>query len=331
MPQVVFAANNTVNVLNVSIDKNTIDNKIVANKIIIETSDLVDYSISEGESSLIVNLNNAKISSKVKTKINNMIADVGLIKEIKVDKITKNSSMVNVSLNKDIKKINYNITTIPKNSKTKKGFCIVILLEENNNSFDFSPCIKGKVIVVDPGHGGSDPGAIGPTGIKEKDVNFAVAKQVEKILKSVGAKVVLTRYDDVDVCRPNASASEELRARVNVGIRNNADVFISIHSNSFSNEKAEGTATYYYSKSYKDELLAKNIQSGMIEFGKRDDRGIVDTNFYVTKRSPMPAALMELAFISNYEEEELLNSVDFQKNMALGICKGINNYFLKTK
>lgn len=327
MPQVVFAANNTVKVLNIIVDKTKTESKVMSNKIIIETSDLADYSISEGDRKLMLKLNNAKLGSTIK----DLSVNAGLIREIKVDKITKNSSMVSVTLNKDIKNIDYNITTIPKNSKTKKGFCIVMSLEENNSKFDFSPIIKGKIIVVDPGHGGSDPGAIGPSGIKEKDVNFAVAKQVEKILKNAGAKVVLTRYDDVDVCRPDASASEELGARVNIGIKNNADIFISIHSNSFSNENAKGTATYYYSKSYKDEFLAESIQSGMIEFGKRYDRGTVDTNFYVTKRSPMPAALMELAFISNYEEEELLNSVDFQKNIALGICKGINNYFLKTK
>ena len=69
----------------------------------------------------------------------------------------------------------------------------------------------------------------------------------------------------------------------------------------------------------------------MVEYGKRYDRGIIDTNFYVTKRSPMPAALTELAFLSNYNEESLLNSQDFQKNLAIGICKGINDYFLKFK
>lgn len=103
--------------------------------------------------------------------------------------------------------------------------------------FLFSPNIKGKNHCNWSGHGGSDPGAIGSTGVQEKDVNFAVAKQVEKILKNAGANVILTRVADVDVARANASAAEELGARVNIAIKNNADIFVSIHSNSFGNEK----------------------------------------------------------------------------------------------
>ena len=327
LPQAALAASNNVKLLNISIDKGKIQTDNNVQKVIIEITDLADFTIKENGNKLLVQLNNAKIGSTVK----NMAVNTELIKDIKVDKITKTSTMVNIGLSKEISKVEYTVSTLPKNSKTKKGFCVVLTLQESNNKLLFSPNIKGKTIVIDPGHGGSDPGAIGPTGVKEKDVNFAVAKQVEKILKNAGANVILTRVADVDVARANASAAEELGARVNIAIKNNADIFVSIHSNSFGNESAQGTATYFYSKTDKDGYLANAIQKGMVEYGKRYDRGIIDTNFYVTKRSPMPAALTELAFLSNYKEESLLNSQDFQKNLAIGICKGINDYFLKFK
>ena len=188
--------------------------------------------------------------------------------------------------------------------------------------------VQGKTIILDPGHGGSDSGAIGPDGVMEKNVTFAVAKKVQSMLESSGAKVIMTRTDDVDVYGVNATDRQELQARVDVGRKNpSADVFLSIHANSFTNPQAHGTATYYYAKSSSDGLLAQALQDGMIEYGGLYDRGISEANFYVIKHSVMPAALVEMAFVSNPTEEDLLNSDSFQDKMAKGICKGLSTFF----
>ena len=138
LPQAALAASNNVKLLNISIDKGKIQTDNNVQKVIIEITDLADFTIKENGNKLLVQLNNAKIGSTVK----NMAVNTELIKDIKVDKITKTSTMVNIGLSKEISKVEYTVSTLPKNSKTKKGFCVVLTLQESNNKFLFSPNIK---------------------------------------------------------------------------------------------------------------------------------------------------------------------------------------------
>ena len=167
--------------------------------------------------------------------------------------------------------------------------------------------VKNKIITIDPGHGGSD--------------------SVASILNQSGAKVVMTRDSDVDVYGPNASARNELQARVDVGNNANSDIFVSIHCNAFVNPAANGTQTFYYGSSYQGQRLAQSIQEKMIEANGLRDRGISTCNFYVVKHSYMPAVLIETAFITNYDEEALLSDDEWQTTMAKAIAEGINEYF----
>lgn len=187
--------------------------------------------------------------------------------------------------------------------------------------------VKNKIITIDPGHGGSDSGAVGPNGYTEKEGAFAISQKVASILNQSGAKVVMTRDSDVDVYGPNASARNELQARVDVGNRVNSDIFVSIHCNAFVNPAANGTQTFYYGSSYQGQRLAQNIQEKMIEANGLRDRGISTCNFYVVKHSYMPAVLIETAFITNYDEEALLSDDEWQTTMAKAIAEGINEYF----
>lgn len=187
--------------------------------------------------------------------------------------------------------------------------------------------VKNKIITIDPGHGGSDSGAVGPNGYTEKEGAFAISQKVASILNQSGAKVVMTRDSDVDVYGPNASARNELQARVDVGNRVNSDIFVSIHCNAFVNPAANGTQTFYYGSSYQGQRLAQNIQEKMIEANGLRDRGISTCNFYVVKHSYMPAVLIETAFITNYDEEALLSDDEWQTIMAKAIAEGINEYF----
>lgn len=187
--------------------------------------------------------------------------------------------------------------------------------------------VKNKIITIDPGHGGSDSGAVGPNGYTEKEGAFVISQKVASILNQSGAKVVMTRDSDVDVYGPNASARNELQARVDVGNRVNSDIFVSIHCNAFVNPAANGTQTFYYGSSYQGQRLAQNIQEKMIEANGLRDRGISTCNFYVVKHSYMPAVLIETAFITNYDEEALLSDDEWQTTMAKAIAEGINEYF----
>lgn len=187
--------------------------------------------------------------------------------------------------------------------------------------------VKNKIITIDPGHGGSDSGAVGPNGYTEKEGAFAISQKVASILNQSGAKVVMTRDSDVDVYGPNASARNELQARVDVGNNANSDIFVSIHCNAFVNPAANGTQTFYYGSSYQGQRLAQSIQEKMIEANGLRDRGISTCNFYVVKYSYMPAVLIETAFITNYDEEALLSDDEWQTTMAKAIAEGINEYF----
>lgn len=188
--------------------------------------------------------------------------------------------------------------------------------------------IAGKVITIDPGHGGTDPGAIGPTGLMEKNVTLPISMKLKKALEDKGAKVYMTRTTDVDVYGPNASGPDELQARVDVGTRSKSDLFISVHINSFSNPSVGGIATYYYEKTQYDTKLANRIQNNIAdESGFGGDRGIQPGNLYVLRRSLMPAVLVELGFISNPSEEALLKKDSVQQQFADEIASGVENYF----
>jgi len=190
--------------------------------------------------------------------------------------------------------------------------------------------LKGRVIVIDPGHGGSDPGAIGPTGVTEKSVTLKVALALREILQEEGATVHMTRTKDTEVSPKGKRATdiEELQARCDVANKLKADVFISIHMDSFTNEEANGTTGYYYSKgSSKSRALADKVRAGLIEQIHTNSRGTKPCDFYVVRKTDMPATLVEVAFISNRAEEKLLNSTDGAKRAAQGIADGIADYF----
>lgn len=221
---------------------------------------------------------------------------------------------------------NYRVYTIEKDRRNPHRLIIELYGEGGRRGHVAG--LKGRTIVIDPGHGGSDSGAVGVDGLREKDVTLEVAEKVKDILENSGVKVVMTREDDHDVYGPTATDSQELQARVDYGnFTPNVDVFLSIHCNAFTSASANGTSTYYYPKTWLDALLAQNLQDGMVEHGDRRDRGIHEARFYVCRHSSMPAALVELAFITNYVEGHLLADEDFQDEMAQGIAEGLANYF----
>lgn len=225
--------------------------------------------------------------------------------------------------------LDYRVFTLPSDPQAKRPFRVVVDINKPVPlpDYSFAPGLKNKVIVLDPGHGGSDPGAIGPSNYMEKTATLAVAKRVQALLEKAGAKVIMTREDDRDVFGPKASAVEELSARSGLANSRKADVFLSIHINAFTDPSVGGTSTYYYQKTKYDLMLAQALQTSLVEAGKLQDRRVNPANFYVIKRTRMPAALIELAFISNPDEEKLLSLPDFQQKMSLGIVRGLERFF----
>ena len=184
--------------------------------------------------------------------------------------------------------------------------------------------LQGKVIVIDPGHGGSDTGAIGPNKVLEKNVTMTISKELRSLLTNGGATVILTRTSDEDVAFAGASDKEELAARVAIANKANADLFVSIHADAFSG-LAGGTTTYTYDA--KDDSIAPLVQANLVAQLKLYDRGVQQSDYYVLKNTNMPAILTEAAFISNPKEEKLLTNRSFDKKVAVGIYNGIKQYF----
>jgi N-acetylmuramoyl-L-alanine amidase len=234
-----------------------------------------------------------------------------------------------VDLPMAVEPADYKIFALPGDPKADKPFRIVIDINQKipQINFKYSAGLANKVIVIDPGHGGSDPGAIGQGGLQEKAVNLAVALKTKALLEKAGAKVVMTRDKDVDVYGPDASDVEELKSRTTIANTLKADVFISIHSNSTVNREIGGTSTYFFQKTRFDILLAQAIQQSILQAGGLGDRKIHASNFFVNKRTIMPSALIELAFLSNPKEEKLLGSPQFQQQMAQGIVAGLDKFF----
>jgi N-acetylmuramoyl-L-alanine amidase CwlD len=186
-----------------------------------------------------------------------------------------------------------------------------------------STAANPRLIVIDPGHGGSDDGAM-HNGLVEKELNLDMAKRLRAILIGKGWQVKMTRDTDVDVFAPNDSARDELQARCDVANRAGARLFVSIHTNSFTSADQDGTTTYYYkADSYG---LAEAVHARLAASLPTSDDGIRKDNFYVIHHSKMPAILVETAFLSNPADAALLRSGSFLQKIAAGIADGIGDF-----
>ncbi|WP_167577560.1 SH3 domain-containing protein [Ammoniphilus sp. YIM 78166] len=182
--------------------------------------------------------------------------------------------------------------------------------------------LKGRTILVDPGHGGSDSGAIGPhLGTLEKVVNLQVSHLLSRKLKAAGATVIMTREDDRKV---------SLQERVDSSIRRQVDAFISIHHNTSENYRVNGVITYFYSNG-DDRELANSIQKEVVKRTGSTDLNARYGNYFVLRENPQLAVLCELGFLTNYQEEVIMKTKEFQEQAAEGVFQGIVKYFAQKK
>ncbi|ACL70300.1 N-acetylmuramoyl-L-alanine amidase [Halothermothrix orenii] len=178
-----------------------------------------------------------------------------------------------------------------------------------------------NIIAIDAGHGGFDPGALGVTGLKEKIVTLDIARKVKTLLEDEGYRVLMTRTDDTFI---------SLKDRVKKANDARARIFVSIHANAFNESYSEGIETYISpDKTGNSLLLAQNLQEQLVRELKLENRGVKQEELYVLNHSSMPAALVEVGFLSNPHEETLLRSELFRKRVARALYRGILNYIKK--
>ncbi|MDY4919536.1 MAG: N-acetylmuramoyl-L-alanine amidase [Phascolarctobacterium sp.] len=308
-----------------AVSANTTNKTVVSNKPVVTNRPSSTRPLESGTVGRVVDKQKTTSTSSVsKENEKKTIAKEHQSATVKVS--TKSPSKQKKKKQKDDHKKTTTTTATSSNTsnatKTKELPAVV-----SKAKFRTSGGLKDKRITIDPGHGGSDPGAIGASGLKEKQVTLAISMLVKEQLEKEGAKVYMTRTTDVDVCGPNASDRDELQARVNVAEKNESDLFISIHINSSVNKNVGGFSSYYYPKTEHDLRIAKAIQNKLAANFGVDNLGVRQANFYVVKRSSMPATLLELCFISNAREESLMKGKWFQKKAARMIVEGIEKYF----
>lgn len=177
-------------------------------------------------------------------------------------------------------------------------------------------------ICLDPGHGGKDRWNVGPTGYVEADGVLDIALIAGKILESHDVEVVYTRTTDMNLYW-ESDQWRDLRSRANFANGENADYYISIHSNANPDSTANGTETFCLSKGGEGETLAECIQKKLINDLGLKNRGVKEGNFAVLRLTNMPAALTEVAFHTNLEEEKLLLDSEFRNKVGTSIAKGI--------
>lgn len=184
--------------------------------------------------------------------------------------------------------------------------------------------LQDKIICIDPGHGGEDPGAIGPGGTREMDNTLAVAMLLREKLETNGASVVMTRCAEDEPLAAEQAA--ELRRRAAIVRDSSADLLVSIHNDAFTSQSACGTTTFHYGDEASARLAAC-VQAALVEELATKDRGARFASFYLLRRAEIPAILVEAAFITNPEEELLLASSDGRAKIAASIYQGIVRYF----
>ena len=219
----------------------------------------------------------------------------------------------------------YRVYTMPAEAHGKvKEYLVIDIIAPRLKP---SPA-RGHTVVIDPGHGGSDSGAIGYTGLPEKVVALAVSKRTEALLQAAGAHAIMTRTEDTDVSYAGDTSSGELQARVDVSLEHpEAELFLSVHCNSFTNPDAHGMETYYYPKTDADEYFATLLNEELAAAGGLYNRGVKYAKFYVLRHTEIPASLVELGFLSNPHEEDLLANAGYQEKLAQALVRAIERYF----
>lgn len=333
-------------------------------KVIIELSNTSNYThgrLSNPER-LFIDIRNAKISKRFR---NDCINLEGLVKGVRIGQF--NSHIVRVVLDLKDDRYNFKLRTLDAPARIIVDLYPSSYSGKNNRIIQQREEFIKRRVVIDPGHGGHDPGAIGQNGLYEKDVVLDIALKVKEIMhkEHPSYEIILTRDRDFFI---------PLHKRAEIANKANADLFISIHANASYNRVAYGIETYILNwtddeeamrvaarenaislnemKRLRDELsiilasleselkrdesiklagfVHRSLVSGISYEFPDYDRGVKQALFYVLVGAKMPSVLLEIGFISNPYEEKMLRNESYRMNIAKSIVDGILNYFAET-
>lgn len=195
----------------------------------------------------------------------------------------------------------------------------------------WSWAVANRIIVIDPGHGGIDPGAVSPSGTLEKDITLQVAMRLNRLLSEAGAVTILTRETDSDLASMEGGSllerkRRDLAQRVALANQHQADFYISIHVNSFPSSRWWGAQTFYSRRSESGRKLAESIQAELIRVLGNNRRQAKGEDYYVLEKTQVTAVNVEIGFMSNPNEERLLKDPVYQEKIAQAIYAGVVRY-----
>lgn len=186
--------------------------------------------------------------------------------------------------------------------------------------------VTNRTVIIDAGHGGGDPGAIGINGTLEKDINLNIALKLQKFIEENGGVVLMTRTEDGMLAE---NKREDMKIRKKLRDENSSDIFVSIHLNSFPSANCSGAQTFYANDD-NSKLLAEKIQKNMVKFLDENNPRVAKklTDVYLLKNVNLPSIIVECGFLSNSNEERLLSDDEYQSKVAFSIYSGINEFFM---
>lgn len=195
----------------------------------------------------------------------------------------------------------------------------------------FALATSSHAIVIDPGHGGFDPGKVGSKGVHEKDINLKIGLKLRDYLEQSGAYVIMTRTEDVDLDGNDEKQlkKKDMHNRKEIINNSNADILISIHQNAFPQPSVKGAQVFYHSSSDNGKKLADYIQQSIKTYVDITNKRIAKPNkdYYVLRTTNIPAVIVECGFLTNAQEEARLNTDEYQEEVAWAIYIGIIEYF----
>ncbi|MBO6015755.1 MAG: N-acetylmuramoyl-L-alanine amidase [Lachnospiraceae bacterium] len=187
-----------------------------------------------------------------------------------------------------------------------------------------------KVVVIDAGHGGYDPGKIGVNQAKEKDINLQIALRVRAYLEQNDVKVVMTRESDIALSDEGAANKkvQDMKRRIELIGETNAPLTVSIHQNSYGDESIHGAQVFYFTTSREGKeaaaLMQQQLREGLDPDNRRQEKA--NDSYYLLKKSPTPVIIVECGFLSNRAEAERLTQEEYQEKVAFCIAMGVMKY-----
>lgn len=189
---------------------------------------------------------------------------------------------------------------------------------------------KEKVIVIDAGHGGADPGMVGIDGLEEKGINLAVSMKLKESLENQGFTVVMTRTEDQGLYQEGTRNKkvQDMQKRIEIMEKAKPLLAVSIHQNSYTEESVKGPQVFYYETSSEGQKLAVSIQNALnTELSPeraRKEKG--NTSYFLLKKSPCVLNIVECGFLTNKKEAALLQTEEYQQKIVEAVTKGIVQY-----